>query len=1655
LNAMASQFTRAQVPIRAMGDAMRQTSSLLNYTMILPLAKLGTAAIQSARTFEVSMRKIQGLVGLSASEVNKFSIEIQKMAGETSRAPLELADAMYFITSAGLRGAEALSVLKQAAQSAAAGLGETRVVADAITSVINAYGAGNYSAAHAADVLTAAVKEGKVQADQIAPSLGKVLPIAAAYGATFEDVSAGMAALTRTGTTAGTSAIYLRQVMSQLLKPAKAAREELFSVGTSAEEVRKNVKEYGLLDALSMLNAKLGGTDATLATEGLTKVFGNVRALQAVLSLLGPNLEENRKIFGQVAMSAGDAAEATRVYQESSDFKFRQALANSQAALIGLGQSLMPIATGLMGMVSVLTGFASSLFRLGQGAGVLGKLVGGLVKFFGSLGFTLFIGAKAGLAIFRTWGSMVRLGGHLQTVIRGITQGIRLGGQSAQVSSAQFGGLTMTTEQEALAVDELNAAQASGNLTQRQALLIAAEYNGSLVERRFLAMAAAQADDQVAISTQAATVAIEEAALATEGFGATMMAVMPEIMMAGMLIATVASMFGVGPFGGDTSGINETTKKISELNDVLGGTVNLDKVEIGITYKVGETTAVGALGLTDEEKKNIEEKLSQDIIDATSNVAKNYGGTSSAAEFAAATIKRLGITGPDSAKVNEQLRQYFAEALGVDIPSIIQANTKFENIGNLPNDAGKMLAAEFVSGFSSKVEAKEYDKALADELGNMDLSQTSAVLDKLMAPTLNKDFLVGASQSITNVGNTINDSFGKTKNLTVFLAAYDEVIGAIKRSKSTPEITNEFFNDFNRGALSGITGLAKFKNEAAIVTGDLSKVFGDPVNTDATKKAFTTIFGDAKLATQITNELQTKLSGMSTATPIQQFEAFSNILKSHQVVSAAVTTEAERQQQAVVDLAATFDTGLNPDIQDLADNYEAATTAMKHFKDGQDAVYGITRNLTDAQIAAGDALRDVRSALAGASGNLDPFSEKGGAAISKIQKFADDAMAIANIDAVTPGKGLAVAMQDIQQMYTGLLSEMTKGGKMTQAEAQKTLNSIGINVGDLQKTLVGAGGVDEKGNIKESLLNQIALGINDSALEAANAASPGLKSFNDNLFAALKNYWGIKSPSKLAKDKIGGPIAEGIIQGLVTEGNIKTLEERMKYFGEKGAGGFATGMIQGMGASEKAIQTQADRWGAIAAAAAAAAKAAANPANISVSGTPAVTTGGSLGAIFGNLPGSSGAGTSSSGSSNKKIETKAEAKMQKVLDKLGNYSNAFGAMIDKITKDAKSSLEAIGGYINAQIKLSNTVVERQKLVIEQMALESEAAKAARDAAFTATKVGGNFGKDVTDYELSRIEELQLAYEEAARAYAMKRGTFTAMIDAEQALMEARASASEVSPDATKAATEVLDAQEKLKNKDLELAKATLDIIQAQQEQVTSAIELQVNMGQAREMFHQFAMESIPNTIQSIDQLGLSLSDPGGPFQIALHGLGETVFGYIKTAAQEATNASATKFIESPIITNPLDNVPKAPVMLPNGATPGSTFTPVGQPGITAKYGTPSQSLIDLFRQNPGAVRPEEIEKFQLWNYMAMGGIVTKATRAIIGENGPEAVIPLQGYGTQIALEKLFKAGGNESPNTPYGSGNNVYITVNNPVAETSEESIARRMKALSTAGLFR
>ena len=331
---------------QAMSKAGKATSDFgkkMSLKVTAPLAAFGTASFKMATDFDDSMSKIQSLVGLSGKQVRAFATDVKRLSTETAQAPKDLADAMFFITSAGLRGQEAVEALEVSAKATAVGLGETAVVADLVTSAVNAYGSGNLSATSATDILTAAVREGKLEAADLSGAFGSILPLGSALGVEMHELGAAFAAMSRTGTNASEASTQIRSIFTSLLKPTKEAQDALAGMGLSAAGLRKKMAEDGLLATLELLNDKFDGN-----VEATAQVFGNVRALSGVLDLMGSNVESTRAVFASMENTTGALNKAFDVTSQTVGFKARQAFANFKVAMTDVGTAIMGAVTPML-----------------------------------------------------------------------------------------------------------------------------------------------------------------------------------------------------------------------------------------------------------------------------------------------------------------------------------------------------------------------------------------------------------------------------------------------------------------------------------------------------------------------------------------------------------------------------------------------------------------------------------------------------------------------------------------------------------------------------------------------------------------------------------------------------------------------------------------------------------------------------------------------------------------------------------------------------------------------------------------------------------------------------------------------------------------------------------------------------------------------------------------------------------------------------------------------------------------------------------------------------------------------------------------------------------------------------------------------------------
>lgn len=356
---LTAGLAKAQREIAAAGTrsekataAMSTVGATMTRSVTIPILAAGAGAGKLAYDFEKSMTSIKAMVGASDADMKLYEKSIMKLSGETARAPKELAEAMYFVSSSGFEGAAAVRVLEQAAIGAKAGMGDAMTVADALTSAVNAYGEKALSSGKATDIMVKAVKVGKMEAVELASNIGDVVTSAKTMGVEFDEVAGSLAAMSLTGISTPEATTALNTFMMGLNKGTAQGEKRLGKVGLSYAKLRKMMEDEGVVATMRKLRDTFGED-----TEALSDIIPNVRALKAYMALMQMEGGKLDNVMAEVADSTGAAAEAARK-AEDDGYKLRQAWYSLQAAGIQLGKIILPVVAKIaQGAAKLFQGF--------------------------------------------------------------------------------------------------------------------------------------------------------------------------------------------------------------------------------------------------------------------------------------------------------------------------------------------------------------------------------------------------------------------------------------------------------------------------------------------------------------------------------------------------------------------------------------------------------------------------------------------------------------------------------------------------------------------------------------------------------------------------------------------------------------------------------------------------------------------------------------------------------------------------------------------------------------------------------------------------------------------------------------------------------------------------------------------------------------------------------------------------------------------------------------------------------------------------------------------------------------------------------------------------------------------------------------------------
>jgi TP901 family phage tail tape measure protein len=341
--------------VREIGDSFNQVAD---------------ASSRAFLAFDTAKTKVATL----SNESNLYANQALKLTGELSNqvTSTEILTAQYEILSSGFsKAADASEIARVSVLGAKAGFTDVATVADATTSVLNAYGLAASDAANVVDQLAVVQDKGKTTIGQYAGVLGKVAPIAASAGVSLKELNAAVASVTINGVKTETAVSGIRQAIVNLIKPTDSAKEALESIGiTNAASTLKTEGLVGVLNRLKDAGFK--------SSDQLSQIFTDIDGLTAVVPLLNDDLSNFNKNLLALDDASGKAQKGFDTVAASAEGKIATSVNKINEALVDLGRGVTtafePLATAIGNAASVFTSLPAPIK----------VLVGGLIGLTGA-----------------------------------------------------------------------------------------------------------------------------------------------------------------------------------------------------------------------------------------------------------------------------------------------------------------------------------------------------------------------------------------------------------------------------------------------------------------------------------------------------------------------------------------------------------------------------------------------------------------------------------------------------------------------------------------------------------------------------------------------------------------------------------------------------------------------------------------------------------------------------------------------------------------------------------------------------------------------------------------------------------------------------------------------------------------------------------------------------------------------------------------------------------------------------------------------------------------------------------------------------------------------------------------------------------------------
>ena len=241
---------------------------------------------KSASDFTDGMAKMSTLFDTTKVNVGTLSKEFIGLSNETGRSATELAEAGYQALSASVPVEKLGGFVKTSANLAKVGFTDTSTAVDVMTTAINAYGMETEDADKIANNLVRTQNLGKTTVNELASSMGKIIPTASSMNVNLDNLCTAYVSLTKQGIATAEATTYTNSMLNEMGDSGTTVGGILKDqTGKSFQELMADGNSLG--DVLAILQTYANDTGTNF-----NELWGSAEAGKAAIALLNGGADE-------------------------------------------------------------------------------------------------------------------------------------------------------------------------------------------------------------------------------------------------------------------------------------------------------------------------------------------------------------------------------------------------------------------------------------------------------------------------------------------------------------------------------------------------------------------------------------------------------------------------------------------------------------------------------------------------------------------------------------------------------------------------------------------------------------------------------------------------------------------------------------------------------------------------------------------------------------------------------------------------------------------------------------------------------------------------------------------------------------------------------------------------------------------------------------------------------------------------------------------------------------------------------------------------------------------------------------------------------------------------------------------------------------------